>query len=77
MQILAPISLPGLPALYDIVLLILLLFLGLVLIIVLVKVLLFVLPAAIVALVVYLLTASFFWAGVAFLVVALISLLGR
>jgi len=76
-QMLAPISLPGFSGLYDIVLLILLLFLGLVLIILLVKVVLFVLPAAIVALVVWVLTESFFWAGVAFLVVALISLVRR
>jgi hypothetical protein len=71
------IALQVLGPLFDIAFLILLLIIGLVIIILLAKVLLFVLPAAIVALVVWLLTGSIFWAGVAFLIVALISLLRR
>ena len=66
----------GLP-LFDIAFLVLLLVIGLVIIVLLAKVLLFVLPAAIIAFVVWFLTGSIFWAGVAFLVVALISLLRR
>jgi hypothetical protein len=63
--------------LYDIAFLILLLVIGLVIIIVLAKVFLFILPAGIIALIVWFLTGSIFWAGVAFLVIALISLLRR
>ncbi len=61
----------------DIAFLILLLVIGLIIIIVLAKVFLFILPAGIIALVVWFLTGSIFWAGIAFLVVALISLLRR
>lgn len=71
------ITLQILGPLYDIAFLILLLVIGLVIIILLAKVLLFVLPAAIVAVVVWFLTGSVFWAGIAFLVVALLSLLRR
>jgi hypothetical protein len=46
-------------------------------IVVIVKVLLFVLPGAIIALVTWLLTGSLFWAGVAFLIVAFISVVRR
>ncbi|MGC8939496.1 MAG: hypothetical protein ACP5IM_01625 [Candidatus Bathyarchaeia archaeon] len=46
-------------------------------IVLVVKILLFVLPATVIAFVVWLLTGSLFWAGVAFLIVALISLLKR
>ncbi len=63
--------------LYDIAFLVLLLVVGLVIIILLAKVLLFILPAGIIALVVWFLTGSVFWAGIAFLVVALISLARR
>lgn len=63
--------------LIDIAFLLLLLAIGLVIIIVLAKVFLFILPAGIIALVVWFLTGSVFWAGVAFLIVALISLLRR
>ena len=63
--------------LLDIVLLLLFLAIGLAIIILLAKVLLFALPAAIIALVVWFLTGNLLWAGVAFLVVALISLLRR
>jgi hypothetical protein len=61
----------------DFALLILLVVIGIVIIIVLAKILLFILPAGIIALIVWFLTGSFFWAGVAFLVVAFISLLRR
>ncbi len=61
----------------DIIFLFLLLVIGLVIIILIAKVLLFILPAAIIAFVVWLLTASFFWAAIAFLVIALISLVRR
>jgi len=63
--------------LIDVAFLILLLVIGLVIIILLAKVFLFILPAGIIALIVWFLTGSVFWAGVAFLVVALISLLKR
>jgi len=63
--------------LLDVAFLFLLLVIGLVIIILLAKVLLFVLPAAIIALVVWFFTGSIFWAGVAFLVIALLSLLRR
>ncbi len=61
----------------EIFLLLILLVIGIVVIIIIAKVLLFVLPAAIVAVVVWFLTGSFFWAGVAFLVVAFLSILRR
>jgi hypothetical protein len=63
--------------LFDIAFLILLLVVGLVIIILIAKVLLFILPAAIIALIVWFFTGSVFWAGVAFLVLALISLAKR
>jgi hypothetical protein len=63
--------------LLDVVFLVLLLVVGLVIIILLAKILLFVLPAALVALIVWFFTGSIFWAGVAFLVLALISLVKR
>jgi hypothetical protein len=67
----------GLPLLFEIAILLFLLIVGLVIIVVIVKVLLFVLPGAIIALVVWLLTGSLFWAGVAFLIVAFISIVRR
>ena len=74
----AIIPLPfDIPLLYDLALLFLLLIIGIVIIILIAKVLLFILPAGIIALVVWFLTGSLFWAGVAFLVVAFISLLRR
>lgn len=66
-----------LPSIYELALLLLLLIIGIALIILVVKILLFILPAGIIAVVVWFLTGSFFWAGVAFLVVALILLLKR
>jgi hypothetical protein len=68
----------NIPPLYDLLLLILLLAIGIAIIVVIAKIILFILPAAIVALVVWWLTGgSLFWVGVAFLVVAFISLLRR
>lgn len=62
----------------DLLLLILLIAIGIAIIVVIAKIFLFILPAAIVALVVWWLTGgSLFWAGVAFLVVAFISLVRR
>jgi hypothetical protein len=75
---LALIPLPfQLDALTDFALLILLVIIGVVIIILIAKILLFILPAGIIALIVWFLTGSLFWAGVAFLVVAFISLLRR
>jgi len=68
----------GLGFVFDVFLLLILLVIGIVIIIIIAKVLLFVLPAAIVAVVVWFLTGfSLFWAGVAFLAVAFLSILKR
>ncbi len=75
MKVLSIVPLQVLGVLGDVVFLFLLLVIGLIIIILVAKVLLFVLPAAIVAVIVWFLTGSIFWAGVAFLVIALISLL--
>jgi len=75
MSFMSIVSLQVLGLLGDVVFLFLLLIIGLVIIILVAKFLLFVLPAGIIAFVVWFLTGSIFWAGVAFLVVALISLL--
>ena len=62
----------------QLAILFLLVIIGIVIIVVVAKIILFVLPAGIVALVVWFLTnGSLLWAGVAFLVVAFISLLRR
>jgi hypothetical protein len=71
------INIPGLPMLYELLLLFLLVTVGLVIIILLAKVLLFILPGAIIAFVVWFLTGSLLWAGIAFLVVSFISLVRR
>jgi len=69
------ISIPALPGgLLDIILLAVLLFIGLLIIVLIAEALLFVLPAAIIGFIVWFLTGSLFLAGVAFLIVALISL---
>lgn len=70
-------QLPSLGFLGDLAVLLLLVVIGIVIIVVLAKVVLFVLPAGIIALVVWFFTGSLFWAGIAFLVVAFISLLRR
>jgi hypothetical protein len=75
---LAILPLPfDIPDLYGLAVLFLLLIVGIVIIILIAKVLLFILPAGIIALVVWFLTGSLFWAGVAFLVVAFIPLVRR
>lgn len=66
-----------LPSIFELALLLLLIIIGIVIIILIVKILLFILPAAIIALVVWLLTGSLFWAGIVFLVIAFLSLLKR
>ena len=71
------INLPGLPALYELLFLFLLVIVGLVVIILIAKVLLFILPGAIIALVVWFITGSLLWAGIAFIVVSVISLVRR
>ncbi len=68
----------AIPSLYELLILIVLIVIGIVIIVVIAKILLFILPAAIVAFVVWWLTGgSLFWAGIAFLVVAFISLIRR
>jgi len=74
MQLLPPL---GLGLLFEVIALLILLIIGLIIIIVIAKVLLFFLPSAIIAIVVWFLSGSFFWAGVAFLIVAFISLVKR
>jgi len=64
-------------SLSELVFLLLLLVAGVAIIMLVVKIILFVLPAAVIAVVVWLLTDSLYWAGVAFLAVAVISLIKR
>ena len=71
------INLPGLPALYELLFLFLLVIVGLAIIILMAKVLLFILPGAMIALVIWFLTGSLLWAGIAFIVVSVISLVRR
>jgi len=71
------LSVPSLPMIYELALLFLLVVVGLVIIVLLAKVLLFILPGAIIAVVVWWLTGSLLWAGIAFLVVSFISILRR
>ena len=70
-------SLPGLPLLFEIIALLILLVIGLIIIVVIVKAILFFLPATIIALVVWVLTGSWLWARIAFLVVAFVSIVKR
>jgi len=73
-----PLPLPlGIPLLFEVVALLILLIIGIIIIVIIAKVALFFLPAAIIAVVVYLLTESWFWAGVAFLAIAFISVVRR
>ena len=68
----------GLGLFVEAALLLILLVIGIIIIIVVAKVFLFFLPAVIIAGVVWFLTGfSLFWAGVAFLIVAFLSLLRR
>ena len=71
------LAINGLGFAFDIIVLLMLLVIGIVVIVIIAKVLLFILPAAIIAAVVYFLTSNLFWAGVAFLVVAFLSLIKR
>jgi len=71
------LPLPGFGFLFEVIALIILLVIGIVIIVVVVKALLFFLPAAVIALVVWLLTESWFWAGIAFLIIAFISVTKR
>ena len=71
-SILSSIGLGG----FDITFLIILIIIGLV-IIILIKLFLVLIPAIIVAAIVYFLTGDLFWTGVAFLVVALISIVAK
>ena len=61
----------------QLAILFLLVIIGIVIIVVVAKIILFVLPAGIIALVVWFLTGNLLWAGIAFLVVAFISILRR
>jgi len=54
-----------------------LLVIGLIIIIAIVKIILFILPAAIIALVVWLITQSEVYAGIAFIAIAVLSILKR
>jgi len=72
-----PIPLPGLPPLLELIALLFLVVIGIIIIIVIAKVLLFFLPAAIIAIVVWFLSGSLFWGGVAFLIIAFISVVKR
>jgi hypothetical protein len=71
------IGVPGLPVLYELLFLFILVVVGLVIIVLIAKVLLFILPGAIIGFVVWFLTGSLLWAGVAFIVVSLMSLVRR
>lgn len=72
-----PFPVPSFGFLFEVIALLLLLVIGLIIIIVIAKVLLFFLPAAIIAIVVWFLTGSWFWAGIAFLIIAFISVTRR
>jgi hypothetical protein len=60
---------------HELLFLLLLFVIGIILIVLVVKILLIIVPAAIIAIVVWFITGSLLWGGVAFLVVAVISLL--
>jgi len=61
---------------FDITFLIILIIIGLI-IIILIKLFLVLIPAIIVAAIVYFLTGDLFWTGIAFLVVALLSIIAK
>jgi hypothetical protein len=61
---------------FDLVALIVLVIIGLI-IILLIRLLILLVPAAILGFVVWLLTSSLFWAGIAFLVIAALSILKK
>lgn len=64
----------GIPFLFEVLVLLVLLIIGIIIIVVIAKVLLFFLPAAIIAIVVWFLTGNWVLAGVAFLIIAFISI---
>ena len=66
----------GLPSGFDITFLIILVIIGLI-IVILIKLFLVLIPAILVAVVVYFLTGDLFWTGIAFLVVAALSILSK
>lgn len=68
---------PFLPWLLELAGLLILLIIGILIIVFIAKVVFFFLPAAIIAIVVWFLTRSGFWAGIAFLVIAAISIAKR
>jgi len=72
-----PFPLPSFGFVFEVIALLLLLLIGVIIIIVIAKMLLFFLPAVIIAIVVWFLTGSGFWAGVAFLIIAFISVTRR
>jgi len=71
------VALPFLPWLLELAGLLILLIIGILIIVFIAKVVFFFLPAAIIAIVVWFLTRSGFWAGIAFLVIAAISIAKR
>jgi hypothetical protein len=71
-SILSSLGLEG----FDIVFLIILVIIGLI-IVILIKLFLVLIPAILVAIVVYFLTGDLFWTGIAFLVVAALSILSK
>jgi membrane protein YdbS with pleckstrin-like domain len=72
MSVLSSLGLEG----FGIPLLIVLVIIGLI-VIILIKLFLVLIPAIIVALIVYFLTGDLFWTGVAFLIVALLSIIAK
>lgn len=62
---------------FEGLLLLALLIIGIIIIVAIVKIVLFILPATIIALVVWLITGSGFLAGLAFIAVAILSILKR
>lgn len=67
----------GLPSVFDLTFLIILVIIGLI-IVILIKLFLVLIPAILVAVVVYFLTGGdLFWTGIAFLVVAALSILSK
>ncbi len=71
-SILSSIGLGG----YDITFLVALIIIGLI-IIILIKLFLVLIPAIIVGAIVYFLTGDLFWTGIAFLIIALLSILSK
>lgn len=64
-------------SIWEILLFAVLVIIGLAIVIFLIKIFLIFLPAAIIAFVIWFLTGSLFWAGVAFLVISVLSVLRK